>query len=456
MARTAILIALAGALFSPSASAADQPVAIFHAFDQSFADIARFVCVLADQGYSHIQIPPAQKSTTANGEWYDRYQPIDFNTIEGRGSANDLQHLTNIAHDCGVKVIADVVFNHMTSERHFGGLDKFPGLVPGNFHPQCPMPPSIFEDGNTEKEITCWLNGDLPDLKQEDKAVRDLEEGHLRRLLGLGIDGFRFDAAKHMEPRFVKEYIDFVDRESHGNTWNYLEVIEDHDTKLERYNGIAAVTDFRFYTTLTSAFRSDGDLRSLRVPSALDDSRSTTFGGNHDTRKGIGSHQQNDKAINPCDAGDVVDCYLADAYALARESGTPLVLNEDNLVRIVQAGVKFRQIMHQRAGEGRKVKENVLAVVDSRTLLTMERGEEGFFVVNKAADKFDIPVLDMTLSNLEGCYREIRNGFTVAIQRNTEGKKFVTRWGTSSRGGMEVHARDALYFIRDPLSSCAP
>ena len=46
---------------SPAALAADQPIAIFHAFDQSFNDINTFVCQLARQGYSHIQIPPVAR-----------------------------------------------------------------------------------------------------------------------------------------------------------------------------------------------------------------------------------------------------------------------------------------------------------------------------------------------------------------------------------------------------------
>ena len=54
----------------------------------------------------------------------------------------------------------------------------------------------------------------------------------------------------------------------------------------------------------------------------------------------------------------------------------------------------------------------------------------------------------------EGCYRELRNGFTVAIQRNATGAKFVTRWGARDRGGLRIEAREALYFIREPFSSC--
>lgn len=447
---------VAAALSSTGAPvfAADQPVAIFHAFDQSFPTIEGFVCNLRKQGYSHVQIPPAQKSSTPGGPWFFRYQPVDFDKIEGRGSENELKQLTDKAHACKVKVIADVVFNHMTSEPSFGSLNRFPGLLPNDFHTRCPINENDFKDGNTSKEITCWLNGDLPDLKQEEQRVRNVQKKHLKKLLNLGIDGFRFDAAKHMEPQFVKEYIDFVNRESRGKTWNYLEVIEDKDTQLEAYNWIAAVTDFRLYNTLTEAFKFGGDLRSLRVPTALNDTRSVTFGDNHDTRRKIGDQPLNTFAINPCDATDRSDCHLAAAYVLARESGTPLILNEDNLVPYIPAGVKFRQIMQQRGRENRKIQEHVLRVIDSPTLLVMERGEEGLFVVNKSTSQFNVPILDMTLTNLEGCYREIRNNFTVAIERNNQGKKFVTRWGNPNRGGMEVQGRDALYFIREPFSAC--
>ena len=69
---------------SPRGYAADQPVAIFHAFNQKYHDIEGYVCKLADQGYSHLQISPAQKSNpgpvnpnpnaTVN-TWAGRYQP---------------------------------------------------------------------------------------------------------------------------------------------------------------------------------------------------------------------------------------------------------------------------------------------------------------------------------------------------------------------------------------------
>ena len=451
-----LILILAAILFSvlsfPTVvKAGEQPVAIFHAFNQQFKDVENLVCTLAEQGYSHVQISPAQKSNPG-GEWWKRYQPLDYSVIEGLGSESDLEDLTNKAHSCKVKVIADVVFNHMANldgGDGFEDLTKYPGLSPSDFNTvpsnQGQKPCDInYNDGNTDSELNCWLGG-LPDLKFTNN-VKTIQKAHLKKLLDLGIDGFRFDAAKHMPKDVIKEYIDYVDDQSGGKTWNYLEVIEDNDTKAEDYSQIAAVTDFRLYNSMKNIFTVGGDLRSLPAD-AINDSRSVTFGRNHDTIREL-----NPFAINPYD--DITDSYLATAYVLAREDGTPLIFNEDNLNSpYINYGVKFRQIMTQRGKEGKNVKENILKVTDSPTVSLMERGEEGFFVQNKGLDKFDVPTLDLTLTSLEGCYQELRNDFTVAIERR-QGKKFVTGWGTPDLGGMKVEGRDSLYFVREPFTQC--
>lgn len=425
------------------ASAAEQPVAIFHAFDQHYLDLERFVCDLAPQGFSHVQIAPAQKSNPGD-QWWARYQPVDYRVIAGKGSEKDLKKLVVKAHGCGIKVIADVVFNHMANLPEYTNLN-FPGISSGNFHPRCGI---SYDDGNRTSEMDCWL-GDLPDLDHTKPLVRKIQKAHLKKLLTLGIDGFRFDAAKHLPPDIVRQYLDYINRESKGKSWNYLEVIEDGDTKAEDYNRIAAVTDFVLYRSMKRAFTSGGDLRTLRVPEAVNDPRSVTFGRNHDTIRKLNPKY----AIDPYD--DITDAYLATAYVLAREGGTPLIFNWDNYDNaFIRHGVKFRQILQQRGETGGNVKENVLAAVDKPTVLMMERGNEGFFVVNKGTETFDTPDLDLTLTNLEGCFRELRNNFNVAIERRDDGKKYVTRWGTWGRGGMEVKGRDALYFILEPWSQC--
>lgn len=442
--RWSCLVALASALAVLPAGAAGadpQPVAIFHAFDQPFRDVEGFVCVLAEQGYSHVQLSPVQRSNPT-ARWWARYQPVDLSVIEGLGSEADLRRLVKKAHGCGVKVIVDVVLNHMANMPEYAELG-FPGLGRASFHPKCP---TIYDDGNRDTEVRCWL-GDLPDLDHARPEVTALQRRFLRRLVALGVDGFRFDAAKHMPREVVRDLLAYVNERTGGRSWNYLEVIEDHDTRAEDYNDLAAVTDFLLYRSMKAAFSYGGDLRALRVAGAVPDPRSVTFSRNHDTIREL-----NDQAIDPY--ADRTDTYLAAAFVLARQAGTPLVLNWDNLDSpLVRTGVKFRQVMSQRAAEGRAVAENVLAVVDSPTLLVMERGEEGFLVVNKAKDPFEVPELDLTLTNLEGCYHELRSARAVAIERR-DGKKTVTRWGSPGRRGMRVEGRDALFFVRAPWSEC--
>ena len=78
--------------FAAFVFAGEQPVAIFHAFDQNYGDVKLYVCDLPSQGYSHIQIAPAQKSNPSD-QWWARYQPIDYAVIKGRGSEGDLKKL---------------------------------------------------------------------------------------------------------------------------------------------------------------------------------------------------------------------------------------------------------------------------------------------------------------------------------------------------------------------------
>ena len=329
------------AVATTDAPGSEQPVAIFHAFDQPYRDVTSVACGLADQGYSHIQIAPAQKSNPS-GEWWARYQPVDYSVIDGKGSEQDLRALVAEADRCGLKIIADVVFNHMANMPEYADL-AFPNLSPADFHQRCAID---YRDGNRTSEQQCWLGG-LPDLDQTSSVVRQLQQAHLRTLLDLGIDGFRLDAAKHMPETTVKEvYIDFVNRASGGTTWNYLEVISDGDTAPEAYTGVAAVTDFVLYGALKDAFSAGGDLRSLRVPRAVADPRSVTFGQNHDTIRAL-----NENAINPY--ADPSNSYLATAYVLAREGGTPLVLNRDHsAAAYIPTGVRFRRIMSRARERG--------------------------------------------------------------------------------------------------------
>jgi hypothetical protein len=94
----------------------------------------------------------------------------------------------------------------------------------------------------------------------------------------------------------------------------------------------------------------------------------------------------------------------------------------------------LRQFIKQRGGQGLNVQEVNLRIPDNQTVLLMQRGAEGFFAVNMSASAFEIPSIDLTLTDLEGCYNELRNNCTVAIQRASNSKKYGTRWGDLQSG----------------------
>ena len=115
---------------------------------------ASLALLLGQAGYSHLQLSPLQRSNPG-AQWWKRYQPIDSTVIKGLGSEAELQALTRRAHGCGVKVIADVVFNHMANltggdERE--DLSAFPGLSAADFHTPAADPgrrPCADTDGNS-------------------------------------------------------------------------------------------------------------------------------------------------------------------------------------------------------------------------------------------------------------------------------------------------------------------
>ncbi|MFO0039871.1 MAG: alpha-amylase family glycosyl hydrolase [Synechococcaceae cyanobacterium] len=435
--------ALAPLLLIPGPVSA-QPTAILHAHNEPYRQVATYVCQVGAQGYSHVQIAPAQRSS-AGPEWWRRYQPLDHTVIEGRGSAADLRALTRQAHRCGVKVIADLVVNHMASGPPSQTL-RYPGLTAADFHRRCPI---HYSDGNTVSERRCWLNGDLPDLNQQRPAVRKRLRQHIRTLVDLGVDGFRFDAAKHLDPAAVADLLTWIRTLTGGRSWSYLEVIDDADTRPEMYSALAPLSDFRFCDRLRQAFSFGGSLRSLHRPEPGDDPRAVRFGVNHDT----------DHRLNPgfgrCRMEEPGDGWLASATVLAREAGTPLILARDNLeVAYLPAGARFRAELRRRALAGRSTGERALEVGNPDTLLLLERGAEGFFLVNKAAERVNLPAVALTNTRLQGCYRELRHGFTARVAAAGDGRRWITRWGSDSRGGLEVHGRDALYFLRVAAGAC--
>lgn len=409
---------------------------IYQAFDLPFQTVRANLADLKQQGYTDIQVSPPQKSNPAK-EWWARYQPIDHTILTSPlGTEQDLRQLIRSAHQQHLRIIVDVVLNHMANYGDYVRTLTYPHFSPQDFHPQ-----SCINYGDRTSVITGWINCDLPDLKTSSAHVRQQAKQYLKKLLALGADGFRFDAAKHIEPDFFRDVLTVVP----SDKLSYGEVIGQTIAESNEYTGVFRVTDFQLLSTMISAFSYGGDLRSLIDPvshqKAINSDRAITFANNHDIEKGQIGYKFSDRQ----------DTLLANAFILARQA-VLTIYRDDAEAKIIKAGVLFHQRMAQQPQFFRNGND-IASGVDSPNRLFIERGDRGLAIFNKAGEAFNIPVAKMPGLAI-GCYEELHYGFPVTVGRGKDGQKYVTRWGTSQRGGIQLGARDVLFLVRTAQSKC--
>lgn len=123
------------------------------------------------------------------------------------------------AHKYGIRVIADSVINHMgtcdgeSSKTSTNPMDhltpRAKDFEPEIFNNQLFHSPwknmqyledaSKYSQYDSTYDLTRNCTSRLPDLKTEDSRVQSAIYDYLKELVDVGIDGFRFDAAKHIE-----------------------------------------------------------------------------------------------------------------------------------------------------------------------------------------------------------------------------------------------------------------
>ncbi len=203
------------------------------------------------------------------------------------GDMATLQRLVRAAHERGLRVILDVVINHLGPD-HPWLSDPAKAAW---FHPRCEIQ---YTDQKSVED--CWLAG-LPDLNTENADVRAWIEGWTADLVReSGVDGLRLDTARHVPAAFLAEWSAKLKAEF-PRLWILGEVWSD-DYRYQRTYldaGLDAVTDFFTYENVGRALGPSEDLSWLRLPPPVAESylgdRATaraTFIDNHDVPRFVG------------------------------------------------------------------------------------------------------------------------------------------------------------------------
>ena len=314
-----------------SAAPADPDV-IVQMFDWPWTAIAsECTNVLGPDGYGAVQISPPQEAVVLAADgypWWQAYQPVAYDLNSRFGTEAQLASMVATCHAAGIKVYADVVLHHMTAEANGGVGDN--GTTFPNMYDYPPLyDPSDFSscqtsitDWDDEYQVwNCQLDG-LATLNTGLTYVQDQEAAYLNSLIALGVDGFRWDSAKEMNPASIAAIEALLTKPVF--VYQDVEYGAGQPVTPELYEGTGSLLEYRYGWDLYDAFTS-GTLASLSdfgpswnsagmVPSA----DAVSFVDDQDTERDGG-------ALYYADGADYV---LANVFMLAWDYGTPMVLSD--------------------------------------------------------------------------------------------------------------------------------
>ena len=227
-----------------------QDGTILHCFDWKYNDIKAELPNIAKAGFTAVQTSPVQPHDTT-GTWYWAYQPLGFYVGSNEfGTKAELQSLCKEADKYGVKVVVDVVANHL-SGAHFK-IDS--SLRDSQYW-------------HTYGKVSNWgdryqvINGEIgmPDLNTGHSFVQSKVANYVKELKSIGVDGIRWDAAKHIG--LPSEGDNFWKAVTTEGLYNYGEILvgpadgDGHDHLMKEYTNYISVTDSVYGSTLRDSFK---------------------------------------------------------------------------------------------------------------------------------------------------------------------------------------------------------
>lgn len=154
---------------------------------------------------------------------YHKYDVADYYAIDEKfGTMDDLKELVNIAHERNVKVIMDLVINHSSNRnewykefvRAHQSNDETNPMYDFYTYSKTPVKGRSFSKiTGSDDYYECNFSGDMPELNYDNAAVYEEMLNVAKYYLEeVGVDGFRFDAAKYIYYGELSKNVDFWNR----------------------------------------------------------------------------------------------------------------------------------------------------------------------------------------------------------------------------------------------------
>ena len=272
-----------------------------HAFNWTYREITANLENIANAGFKNVLTMPVQEPKSGGSQWWAFYQPLSFSigNNSALGTKADLEELCSEAEKYGICILADIVANHLaTTDDEGKEEDGTPTVSPA----VAEYEPLIYRNRNEDvdgigltfhhnknaggsgSETQVYAYGNLPDLNTSNPYVQQRMLSLLKECVDAGIDGFRFDAAKHVETSSDPDYpSDFWEntlekakeyyREKTGKElYVYGEILGSPSGRsLSSYTKYMRVTDDGFAAQFKSVFSSKDPAKILNAVLKTDD-----------------------------------------------------------------------------------------------------------------------------------------------------------------------------------------
>ncbi|EHI68955.1 alpha-amylase family protein [Streptococcus ictaluri] len=392
--------------------------AILHAWCWSFNTIKANLPAIKEAGYTSIQTSPINKVIEGNGSnkslknWYFHYQPTDYSIGNYQlGTEEEFKAMAKEADKYGINIIVDAVLNHTTSD--INAVSAEIKAIPNWTHGSTEI-----KDFNDRFQLTQRALLGLYDWNTQDKAVQEYLHNYFKRAVAAGADGFRYDAAKHIELPGEYNSNFWTVILNNGAKFQYGEILQGGASCENEYGKLMSVTASNYgrflRQVISQGYVKDADLIDFQVDGVSEDNL-VTWVESHDTyaNKEEESTKLNDQDIK-----------LGWGIVASRKEGAPLFFsrprgggggNDAQFPEKSQLGdagsdlykdptiVAINQFRNRMNGQ----EEYIRNAGTDQGLVMVERGQKGAVITNLTID--NKPISSETTLR-DGEYKDVLSG----------------------------------------------
>jgi len=268
-----------------------------HLFEWKWSDVA-IECeqFLSKKKFTAVQISPPMEHI-GGSQWWTRYQPVSYQLVSRSGSAAEFEDMVNRCAKVGVEIYVDAVINHMAAGQGTGiagtqyGGRSYKDYSQSEFHHNPNDMGSNCQVNNYKDKYNvqyCDLVS-LPDLCTGCDGVKNTLASYLNKLAGLGVAGYRIDAAKHQDASELQRVL----QAGPSDKLIFQEVISGagEAVRPDMYYGNGMVTEFDYANNAIGPnFLQDGKMQYLKTLGPgwglMPSDSAVVFLDNHDTQRG--------------------------------------------------------------------------------------------------------------------------------------------------------------------------